>query len=84
MVRVQVQLEAAQHRQLKRRAKQLGISVAELERRCVDAQFRSQEPETRDDRIRRVRTVLGKYADPAGPGNVAQNHDATLADVYRR
>ena len=84
MVRVQVQLESAQHREVKRQAKRLGVSVAEVVRRCVDAQLRSQQPETREDRVHRALAVLGKYADPRGTANVARDHDTALTQAYRR
>ena len=84
MIRVQIQLEPAQHRAVKRRAKRLGLSVAEVVRRCIDAHLHSPEPDTRDERVRRALAVLGKYADPHGPGNVAQHHDAALAAAYDR
>lgn len=84
MVRVQIQLDALQHRRVRRRAKRLGVSVAEVVRRCIDAGLRSEEPVTRDDRVRRALAVCGKHADPEGPGDVARDHDAALADAYRR
>jgi post-segregation antitoxin (ccd killing protein) len=84
MVRVQVQLETDQHRRIKRRAKRLGLSVAEVVRRCIDAELRSQEPDIHEDRVRRALAVVGRYADPAGKRNVARDHDAVLADVYKR
>lgn len=84
MVRVQVQLDPAQHRQVRRRAKRLGVSVAEVVRRCIDAQLQSQEPEARDDRVRRALAVIGKYADPQGAADVGRDHDAALAEAYRQ
>jgi hypothetical protein len=84
MVRVQIQLTPAQHRDLKRRAKRIGASVAELVRRCLDVQLRSQEPEARIDRVHRALAVVGKYRDPKGAANVARDHDAVLAEAYRR
>jgi post-segregation antitoxin (ccd killing protein) len=84
MMRVQIQLDPAQHREVKRRAKRLGISVAEVVRRCIDAQLRSHEPDARDERVRRALAVVGKYADPHGTGNVAQDHDTALAAAYDR
>lgn len=84
MVRVQVQLEAAQHRLIQRRAKRLGLSVAEVVRRCIDAELRSQEPEAHEDRVRRALAVVGKYSDPGGKRHVARDHDAALADAYKR
>jgi hypothetical protein len=84
MVRIQIQLDAARHREVKRCARQLGISVAEVVRRCIDSKLQSQAPETRADRVRRAVAALGKYADPRGTANVARDHDASLAEAYRR
>lgn len=83
MVRVQVQLTTGQHRQLKKRAKRLGVSVAEIVRRCIDADLQAREGETNADRVRRALSVVGKYADPAGVTDVARGHDAALAEAYR-
>lgn len=84
MVRVQVQLEPVQHRRLKQRAKRLGVSVAEVVRRCIDGEFRSQEPDARDDRVRRALAVCGKYTDRQGATDFGRDHDVALADAYRR
>jgi hypothetical protein len=85
MVRLQIQLDAGQHRQVKRRAKRLGVSVAEVIRRCVDAQLRSGGAvEDPAERARRALAVVGKYADPQGHRSVAVDHDAALAEAYRR
>jgi hypothetical protein len=84
MVRVQIQLTSAQHRDLTQGAKRLGVSVAELVRRCVDVQHRSHEREARTERVYRALAVVGKYRDPQGQTNVARDHDAVLAEAYRR
>ena len=84
MVRVQVQLDTTQHRRIKRRAKRLGLSVAEVVRRCIDAELRSQEPDAHKDRVRRALAVVGRYTDPAGKRNIARDHDAALAEAYKR
>ena len=84
MVRLQIQLEPSQHRQVKRRAKRLGVSVAEVIRRSVDAQMRDDPAEASADRGRRAMAVAGRYADPSGGTRVARDHDAALAEVYRR
>lgn len=83
MVRLQVQLEANQHRQVRRRAKRLGISVAEVIRRCVDAQLAHDETDAPAERARRALAVAGKYADPRGPARTAAEHDAALAESFR-
>jgi post-segregation antitoxin (ccd killing protein) len=84
MTRVQVQLKPEQHREVKRRAKRLGVSVAEVVRRCLDAQLQATAPDGRQDRIRRAMTVVGKYTDPSGATTVARDHDRHLAEAYRR
>ena len=84
MVRVQIQLDPIRHRQLKRRAKRLGVSVAEIVRRCIDADLQSREDEGKADRRHRALSVVGKYADPEGARHVARDHDAALAEAYRR
>jgi hypothetical protein len=84
MVRVQIQLDPSRHRQVKRRARQLGLSVAEVVRRCVDAELDTQASSAREGRVQRALAVLGKYRDPHGSGHVATDHDAALVDAYRR
>ena len=84
MVRVQIQLDATRHRQLKKRAKRQGVSVAEIVRRSIDADLQALESEAPADRVRRALSVVGKYADPAGATQVARDHDAALAEAYRR
>ncbi len=84
MVRIQIQLDQAQHRQIKRRAKHLGLSVAEVVRRCIDAQLQAHTADAREDRLRRALAVLGKYRDPGGATDVARDHDAVLAGAYRQ
>lgn len=84
MVRTQIQLTAEQHRRLKRWAQQRGISLAEAIRRCVTEHLDEAGSETRVDRVRKALAVAGKYADPSGATDVAREHDAHLADAYRR
>ena len=84
MIRLQIQLESSQHRQIRTRAKRLGVSVSEVIRRCVDAQLRADRHEQPDDRSRRALAVAGKYADPRGKGKVAAGHDAALAEAFRQ
>ena len=84
MVRLQIQLEAAQHRQVKRRARRLGVSVSEVIRRSVAAQLRDEAADDAGPRARRALAVAGKYADRRGAARVALNLDAALSDAYRR
>lgn len=84
MVRVQIQLEPAHHRALKRRAREQGLSVAEVVRRCIAADAQAQAGDAREDRLRKALAVLGKYRDPQGPARMSREHDAVLARAYRR
>lgn len=83
MVRIQIQLDAAQHRRVKKRARELGVSVSEVIRRSVAATLASAGDE-RAELGRRALAVAGRHADPAGPGRIAEGHDTALAEAYRR
>jgi len=84
MVRIQIQLDPSRHRELKRQARRLGVSVAELIRRSIDAAFRADRGDSRDTVIRRALAAAGRYRDPSGRSDVARRHDPALADAYRR
>jgi hypothetical protein len=84
MTRLQIQLEAAQHRRVQQRAKRLGVSVSEVIRRCVDSSLKEDPADTAAVVRRRALAVAGRYADPAGARQTAANHDAALADAFRQ
>lgn len=84
MVRLQIQLEPAQHRRVRTRAKRLGVSVAEVIRRCVDTQLASEGHDDASRRARQLLAVAGKYEDRSGDRRVAAGHDAALADAFTR
>ena len=84
MVRLQIQLEPAQHRQVRQRAKRLGVSVAEVIRRWVAAGLRADPDARPDERVHRALAVAGKHADPQGGTRTAADHDAALAEAFRR
>lgn len=82
MVRLQIQLSPTQHRQVKRRARDLGVSVSEVIRRSVDTML-DAGAETPDQRIARALAAAGRYHDPKGRKHTATEHDAALADAFR-
>ena len=84
MVRLQIQLEAKQHRLVKRRAKGLGVSVAEVIRRCVDAQLDADATHDPDEPARRLMAAAGRYQDAAAGRDGARRHDDLLGDAFRR
>ena len=84
MVRLQIQLEPAQHRQVRQRAKRLGVSVSEVIRRCVSEGLNAEIASRADDRAHRALAAAGKHADPQGSTRTAAEHDAALAEALRR
>jgi hypothetical protein len=82
MVRIQIQLERAQHRQVRQRAARLGVSVSEVVRRCVNTALQSggDEPASR---VRRALAVSGKYAESGKSRRTARDHDDALADAFK-
>jgi hypothetical protein len=83
MKRTQIQLTEEQHRELKRWAGRLGISLSEAVRRCVADRLATERLGTGPaSLIREVRAVAGKYADPAGETDVAREHDRELGEAF--
>jgi hypothetical protein len=84
MVRTQIQLPDAQHRQLKRWAQRRGVSLAEAVRRMVAQGLAAeQEAPSRAVVVREALAVAGRYRDPTGASDVAREHDRYLADADR-
>ncbi len=85
MVRTQIQLTEEQHRQLKRWAARLGISLSEAVRRCVADRLAAERVALgREALVREALAVVGKYADPEGASRVARDHDEHLPEAYGR
>ena len=85
MVRTQIQLTEAQHRELTRYSRRLGISLSEAIRRCVNAQLEHDRiAPAREERVRAALAVCGKYRDSHGETRVALEHDRFLEDAYSR
>ena len=79
MVRTIVQLTEEQSARLRERAKDEGVSVAELVRRGVDHILSTQ---SRDEEIRkRALSAIGFISDGEAP-DLAVDHDRYLAEVY--
>ena len=85
MVRTQIQLTEAQHRELTRYSRRLGISLSEAIRRCVNAQLEhDMAAPAREEPVRAALAVCGKYRDAGGETRVALEHDHWLDDAYHR
>jgi 2-iminoacetate synthase ThiH len=87
MVRVQIQLDPSSHRRVKRHARRLGVSVAEVVRRCIATGLGAgagDAHDEHDEQVRRAMAVAGKYRDPDGAATIGRDHDETLVHAYRR
>ncbi len=82
MVRTQIQLTEEQVRRLRRRARQEGISLAEVIRRCVDEGLAGQTVD-RAGLYRRAAGIVGRFPDIEGARDLAGSHDRYLDDAFR-
>lgn len=77
MIRTQIQLTESQAQALKVKAREQGVSMAELVRQAVDLLTADQG---RKERKRRALAVVGKYG--SGRGDIAREHDRYLDEAY--
>jgi hypothetical protein len=82
MIRTQVQFEERHLRQLKRLARDEGVSLAEMVRRCV-IRFLDEERPDRSGLYARASEVVGAFKDLEGKDDVAVNHDRYLGEAFR-
>ena len=82
MVRTQVQLTVEQYKALKNLATRRQVSVAELVRQSVDMLIESSESISKEERIRRALSIVGRFHSGEKGANISENHDDYLADIY--
>jgi hypothetical protein len=81
MTRTQIQFTSEQIAALREQAAQLGVSISDIVRRAVDSWVRTQPGATPDELRRRAMLAAGKFG--SGRSDIADRHDAYLAEVYR-
>lgn len=81
MVRTQIQLTEEQARKLRARAREQGLSVAEVIRRCLDKTLADKEPE-RTQLYARAARLIGRFEDIQGATDLASDHDRYLDEGY--
>jgi hypothetical protein len=82
MIRTQIQLTEEQARKLRRRARQEGLSLSEMIRRCVDRGL--QEGTTdRPELYGRAAVLVGAFPDREGRTDLASRHDDYLDEAFR-
>jgi hypothetical protein len=77
MIRTQIQLTDEQLHKLRRAAREQGVSVAEIVRRCIDRAIDDEIPGRRNDYARAARLV-GAFEDHEGARDVSARHDDYL------
>ncbi|MFO7571690.1 MAG: CopG family transcriptional regulator [Gaiellaceae bacterium] len=78
MVRMQIQFTPEQSAELRRQARQRGISISALVREAVDRELAQRE--SLDDAWRRALAAIGSYHGDGS--NVSEEHDEYLVDAY--
>jgi len=78
MVRTQIQLTQEQARRLRAKAREEGVSLAELIRRCIDTELAQGRP-NRAQLYKRAARLVGRFREPS---DLATGHDQYLEDAY--
>ena len=81
MIRTQIQLERDQYERLKELAARQSKSFSQVVREGVDRLLAAERSETAWDRFL---TAVGSFRAEDGAADVAERHDAYLADAYSR
>jgi hypothetical protein len=81
MVRTQIQLTEQQLRKLRARARERGLSLAEMIRRCVDVAL-SDESNDRATLYERAARIIGRFPDKGGATDLALKHDSYLEKAF--
>jgi hypothetical protein len=81
MVRTQIQLTDRQARRLRAQARDHGLSLAEVIRRCVDKALSEEMPD-RAALYDRAARVVGRFRDSRGARDVSSQHDRYLEESF--
>lgn len=82
MIRTQIQLTEQQLRQVRRAARERGLSVAEVIRRCIDRGVDGEIPD-RNQAYARALGRAGAFRDRQGARDVSEKHDDYLDEAFR-
>jgi hypothetical protein len=81
MVRTQIQLTEQQARQLRARARERGLSLAEVIRRYVEKGLAEEAPD-RTELYARAAQLVGRFRDRRGARDVSARHDEYLDEAF--
>jgi len=82
MVRTQIQLTEQQARRLRAQARERGVSLAEIIRRCVEKGLAEEAP-SRSALYDRAARVVGRFSDRHGAHDISSKHDRYLTEAFR-
>jgi len=81
MIRTQIQLTEQQVRRLRAQARQQGVSLAEMIRRCVDKALAEEVP-NRIALYDRAAGLVGRFSGRPGSRHISTRHDGYLDEAY--
>jgi hypothetical protein len=81
MVRTQIQLTERQAHRLRAEARDRGVSLAEMVRRCVDKGL-AEEGSDRAALYDRAARVVGRFPARGGTRDVSSKHDRYLDEAF--
>ncbi len=81
MVRTQIQLTERQARRLRAQARERGVSLAEIIRRCVEKGLAEEAP-SRAVLYDRAARVIGRFPDRRGAPDISSKHDRYLCEAF--
>ena len=82
MIRTQIQLTEKQARKLRAMAREQGVSLAEMIRRCIERSLAGPSP-ARAEHYARAAEMIGRFVDPKGVTDLSAGHDRYLEDALR-
>lgn len=81
MVRTQIQLTEQQARRLRAQARERGVSLAEIIRRCVEKGLAEEAP-NRAALYDRASRVVGRFPDRRHARDISSKHDRYLDEAF--
>ncbi len=81
MIRTQIQLTEQQSRRLRARAREHGVSLAEMIRQCVETVLAEEAPD-RMALYDRAARLVGRFPDRRGARDLSTRHDSYLDEAY--
>jgi len=82
MIRTQIQLTEKQARKLRAMAREQGVSLSEMIRRCIEQSLAGPSP-GRAEQYVRAAELIGRFIDPKGATDLSAGHDRYLDEALR-